>query len=195
MAIVITALAVSVIALILAIVALVKSSGAQEEIARLKRSSSELSDTLKQRLESLAKSIGSRDNPFNGSGTRAQPAPQQKAAPPPAPKPPPAEEPAEEPERFINFDCTQCGQNIDAPAAMAGFHANCPTCNTFMTVPMSSTGRRPAPKPELDDGAGYVDGSSDEEEVLKGATVRIDISKVFEEMEPPKRQIVIKRRT
>ena len=115
------------------------------------------------------------------------------AAPPPAPPPPP-EPPAEE-GLFVNFDCPQCGQNIDAPAAMIGLTVPCPNCRNPMSVPDRQGGPPRSPPPEPAKSA-TEDAGLDElaEEAMKGATVRIDLQQVFEEADHPKRQIIIKRR-
>ena len=195
----IIALVVSLVALLLGIVALVKASDLREDLNRQKRLHGELSDTLKTRLESLAKTMTSRESPFAPASQRSTPPASQKSAPPASPSPqksappPPAPEPVEE--QFINFDCSHCNQNIDAPAAMAGYHVSCPTCSTLITVPLESSSAAAARAAAREENQPVIGDDVDmEEEVLKGATVRIDISKVFEEMEPPKRQIVIKRR-
>jgi hypothetical protein len=144
------------------------------------------------------------------------PAPPRPAAPPkpppPPPPPPPVEvEPEPEPEAppeapepapaeeglFVNFDCQQCGQNIDAPAAMVGLLIPCPSCRNPLSVPDVQPGapRSPAPEPAPAESGGDSALSEMAEEAMKGATVRIDIKQVFEEIDKPtKRQITIKRR-
>ncbi|MGB8167239.1 MAG: hypothetical protein WCF18_07080 [Chthoniobacteraceae bacterium] len=45
----------------------------------------------------------------------------------------------------IHFECSQCGQHLVVEAAGAGLTANCPICNTIVTVP------RPAMAARVDD--------------------------------------------
>ncbi len=125
---------------------------------------------------------------------KAEPEP---SAPPPAPAPASGPAPADE-GLFVNFDCQQCGQNIDAPAAMVGLLIPCPSCRNPLSVPDIQAGapRSPTPEPApAAEASGGTDLSDLTEEAMKGATVRIDIKQVFDEIEhPTKRQIVIKRR-
>jgi hypothetical protein len=121
-----------------------------------------------------------------------QPPAQEQPEPVPVPQPAPADEGL-----FVNFDCAQCGQNIDAPAAMVGLLIPCPACRNPLSVPDNPPG--PPRSMSLDEslGEGYPERGSLRDladEATKGATVRIDIKKVFEELDKPKRQIVIKRR-
>jgi DNA-directed RNA polymerase subunit RPC12/RpoP len=76
----------------------------------------------------------------------------------------------------INFDCSNCGQNLDAPENMAGVTILCPSCKKDIVIPVP-------PKP--------VD--PDAEDSLKGKTVRIDLPPDFEIPEPKRRIITIKR--
>ncbi|HBA83035.1 MAG TPA: hypothetical protein DCZ95_02970 [Verrucomicrobia bacterium] len=76
----------------------------------------------------------------------------------------------------INFDCANCGQNLDAPEHMAGLAILCPACKNEIKIPLP-----PPPKDqEMEDG-------------LKGKTVRIDLPPDFEVPEPKRRIITIKR--
>lgn len=70
---------------------------------------------------------------------------------------------------FVLFVCRACGQEIEAPIDMIGMDAECPTCGSKFTVPMSSaaTGEQPAASPE-EDGAPRKNRSS--------MTIRIDLS-------------------
>ena len=197
----IIALALSAVALVLGIVALAKAVELRDDLNRQKRQQGDLSDTLKQRLEGLAKSLSARESPFAPASSRSSPSssPASQQSPPAparreAPRPSPPPEPEPQQEQFINFDCAQCNQNIEAPIAMAGYHVTCPTCSALITVPLESSGAAAARAAAREDQPVIGDDVDMEEEVLKGATVRIDISKVFEDAEPPKRQIVIKRR-
>lgn len=201
---------VAVVALIIAMVGFFKVADMDAALKKLKKQQEADAESLKQRLESLSKALSARENPF---AEKKAPQPEKKKTPAatPAPtspspglphpmpfSPPPAsrQEPVilSEPEPDVNFDCPHCGQNIDAPASMVGFHVNCPTCSGLITIPSSSQSKSglstvPTVGASRDTGV-------DEEQILKGATVRIDINQVFEEIdrEKPKRQIVIKRR-
>lgn len=70
---------------------------------------------------------------------------------------------------FVLFVCRACGQEIEAPIDMIGMDAECPTCGSKFTVPMSSagTGEQPSGTPE-EDGAPRKNRSS--------MTIRIDLS-------------------
>lgn len=151
--------------------------------------------------------------PPTGPIPAPKPPPRQEAPPPPLPPPEPEPEPevqpepVPEPERvvveppageplFINFDCVNCHQNIDAPEALAGTVIICPSCDETIAVPLKPGG---PPRPVYRDAAvtspvESEEGDTMEEAAIKGATVRIDIGKMFEEIEKPKRQIVIRRR-
>ncbi|MCX7008993.1 MAG: hypothetical protein NTY53_17390 [Kiritimatiellaeota bacterium] len=38
----------------------------------------------------------------------------------------------------LNFDCPHCGQNMEAPAKMAGMKILCPGCHTILQIPWPS---------------------------------------------------------
>lgn len=201
---------VAVAAVLLGLLATLKAAEVSQTLQKFKKQQEEEIRELQQRVESLSKSLSGKENPFAAAPSKpasaerkTAPASQAKASPPrpppPAPAPPapataPPSQPVvlDEPEKDVNFDCPHCGQNIDAPASMAGFHVNCPTCSGLITIPEVSTSTRPAPQAQPTESGAAPD---DEEQILKGATVRIDIGKMFEELDSkPKRQIVIKRR-
>jgi len=127
-----------------------------------------------------------------------QPEPEPQPAPEPEPEPEPEAPPASGEGLFINFDCISCGQNIDAPAQMADMNVACPTCGDLVTIPSKTPGpaRSPAPPPPEAEAAQAAGEEEDvAEEAMKGATVRIDIGRMFEELEErPQRKIIIKRR-
>ena len=77
----------------------------------------------------------------------------------------------------INFNCSRCGQNLDAPEHMAGMVIFCPSCKREIIIP------RPPPAPE--------DTPSQDE--LKGTTVRMELPAEFNVPTPQKRVITIKR--
>jgi predicted RNA-binding Zn-ribbon protein involved in translation (DUF1610 family) len=205
---------VAVVSLLVGLLAMLKASELEQALQKFKKQQGDETDALRQRVDSLSKNVAGKENPFAPAASKPPPASDKKTPsvsekkPPSAPRPPPvASDPAaplppaaqpgqvvlDAPEKEVNFDCPHCGQNIDAPASMAGFHVNCPTCSGLITIPESSTSARPpAPHPAS---AETQPAAEDEEEVLKGATVRIDVGKMFDELDQkPKRQIVIKRR-
>lgn len=136
----------------------------------------------------------------------SSPPPSRPAAP--RTRPPPKIEEA----GYINFDCPGCGQNIDAPHVLGGSEIECPTCNQTIEVPVKEpTAPRPVyreasvPSPSAAgakaesgaEGAPAGEGLPAEagaDDVDKGQTVRIDVQKFFEELDRPKRQVIIKRR-
>lgn len=201
---------VALVALITALVSFFKVAEIDAALKKLKKQQEADAESLKHRLESLSKALSARENPFADKKAplaekkktpAAAPAPTSSSPAPAYPMPfsPPSasrQEPVilSEPEPDVNFDCPHCGQNIDAPASMVGFHVNCPTCSGLITIPSSSQSKSslstvPTVGTSRDIGV-------DDEQILKGATVRIDINQVFAEIdrEKPKRQIVIKRR-
>jgi phage FluMu protein Com len=79
----------------------------------------------------------------------------------------------------INFDCPNCGQNLDAPEEMSGVTIHCPQCKALCVVPgilNLPTAENPPP-PDQD----------------KGSTVRITIPQEFNAPPPTHRHITIKR--
>lgn len=203
---------VAVVGVLMGLLAMLKAAELDQALRQFKKQQSDETDALKQRVESLSKAISGKENPFAASPAKRPPVVEKKpASAPRAPatsapsrpsEPPPAPVPAgrvvlDEPEQDVNFDCPHCGQNIDAPASMAGFHVNCPTCSGLITIPSTSTSKRHAasPAPTGESAGGTGEAATGSEEILKGATVRIDISKMFDEIDnKPKRQVVIKRR-
>lgn len=93
----------------------------------------------------------------------------------------------------INFDCPYCGQNLDAPAKMAGWSLDCPACGKKIKVPVPAGGEAEAP---LDTSAsedkattGLLGGQPDD----KGSTVRIDVPEEYRRPQPSQRIVKIKR--
>ena len=92
--------------------------------------------------------------------------------------------------RDINFDCPQCGQNLDAPEDMIGLFIECPACAKVIRVPTRTeikeavtTEFQPAPpRPKSDD-------AGDE----KSSTMRIQLPPGLGGPERQHRRIVIKR--
>jgi len=46
----------------------------------------------------------------------------------------------------INFDCPQCGQNLEAPPDMAGETIECPACSQQIQIPVPEQPKPPAGK-------------------------------------------------
>lgn len=97
----------------------------------------------------------------------------------------------------INFDCPECGQNIDAPADMAGYEVECPSCSAVILIPEQKTSESgekekvPASEPASDQKfktAGQVASNAE-----KSTTTRIELPPDFE-IQKPHRKIVIRRR-
>lgn len=203
----IIAILLALAALVVAVIALVRtgkpiedlqklqndSTASAQNLQKLKNDFTVYSATLKQGIEVLTQKVGGL---LAGRGA-AEKAPAPRAAKPsspPARKTPPVSAPPAEPEQYINFDCTLCGQNIDAPATMTGQWIGCPTCKARINIPVRSKdrgGARPGVPSAPSERSEEISGDA-----AKDATVRIDVSQMFEEMEREKhvRQITIKRR-
>lgn len=92
----------------------------------------------------------------------------------------------------INFDCPNCGQNLDAPPDLAGLFIECPSCASVIKVPAApgrsaeSVATKTAPgKPE------FVAPAKTED---KGTTMRIDLPEDFRLPPPTQRKFTIKRK-
>jgi DNA-directed RNA polymerase subunit RPC12/RpoP len=83
----------------------------------------------------------------------------------------------------LNFDCPECGQNLDAPDDMAGMEIECPNCAKRIAIP----GGTPDPDPADDTNA---EGG---EEMKKSTTMRLEIPKDVGVPAPPRRIVKIKR--
>ncbi len=86
----------------------------------------------------------------------------------------------------INFDCPDCGQNLDAPQDMAGWEIECPACSNRIRIPDQEN--------KIETGIIETDASAkppsgDE----KGTTVRIDIPTDVNQPAPARRIVKIKR--
>jgi len=95
----------------------------------------------------------------------------------------------------INFDCPECGQNLDAPADMVGSIIECPICSKEIRIPSAHEGghlhAEPQSAPEKP--ATPPARPSPTEEAAKGVTTRIELPPDFA---APKRdrKMFIKRR-
>ncbi len=96
----------------------------------------------------------------------------------------------------INFDCPQCGQNLDAPEDMAGWAIDCPDCGQKIKIPIPAGQEPPRPEgaatPEDNATTGLIDDPSSSEGP-KDSTVRIDIPEEYTRPEPRQRIVKIKR--
>ena len=72
---------------------------------------------------------------------------------------------------FISFLCKTCGQEIEAPAEMAGSPSECPGCGAALVIPLESD-------PGTSQALGEVNASEAEIAAAKGRTVRIDPSEI-----------------
>lgn len=221
------AIVVGIVALVMAAVALVKASDAASDLKAYKRSINETADELRQAIASVSKRVPAERAPAPGAPAALPPDTEPTVPPggfqapktqirrkkpiPPAVRPPPRQAPPAPPppaaapakELFINFDCPNCAQNIDAPEVMLGMEAPCPTCGQNVKVPDKPPGPPRMPQPPAAEsapggpgGEGIVGAEDLGEDAIKGATVRIDVNQFFKELgdDRPKRQIIIKRR-
>ena len=84
----------------------------------------------------------------------------------------------------LNFDCPHCGQNLDAPADMAGVEIACPSCEKGISIPSESATPAP-PGSSADAEAG--------EELKKSSTMRLEVPQDLDVPAPPRRIVKIKR--
>lgn len=94
----------------------------------------------------------------------------------------------------INFNCSECGQNLDAPDDMVGLFVECPSCQKIIKIPgpgvepsakrvrSAPPARPPPPEPPK--------AGPDE----KGSTIPIKLPPNLGVPPTPQRKIVIKRK-
>jgi DNA-directed RNA polymerase subunit RPC12/RpoP len=96
----------------------------------------------------------------------------------------------------INFNCPQCGQNLDAPEDMLGLFVECPACSKIIKIPRP--GENSTPTPELRPAPPRPASPQPKAPVVgpdeKGSTVQIKLPPNLGVPPTPKRQIVIKRK-
>lgn len=93
----------------------------------------------------------------------------------------------------INFDCPKCGQNLDAPADLAGLFVECPSCAAIVKVPLGSGQIADMHEPSGASGKPtFVQAPVREED--KGTTMRIDVPPDFKLPPPTQRKFFIKRK-
>ena len=80
----------------------------------------------------------------------------------------------------INFDCSACGQNLDAPEDLAGQEVACPACQAILRIPGLSSDRDEATRLS--------------EDAMKGSTVKLEVPNQPVAPPPRRRVIKIKRR-
>lgn len=95
----------------------------------------------------------------------------------------------------LNFDCPQCGQNLDAPDDMAGLFVECPSCSKIIKVPRPGDPKpapsaRPAPAPQPKAAPPPTPVGPDE----KGSTIAIKLPPNMGVPPTPQRKIIIKRK-
>lgn len=95
-------------------------------------------------------------------------------------------------DKYINFDCSYCLQNIDAPYTMVGENIRCPTCSKIISVPRTSTSRQEPGNPG-EKAPGATGKEDDDGEFINDKTVRIDISDAELMPAPQKRKVFIRR--
>ncbi|MCZ7593077.1 MAG: hypothetical protein M5U15_13505 [Kiritimatiellae bacterium] len=92
----------------------------------------------------------------------------------------------------INFDCPNCGQNLDAPPDLAGLFIECPSCASVIKVPNASG--LPAESAESKTLPGKPEFVAPAKSEDKGATMRIDLPDEFRLPPPTQRKFTIKRK-
>ena len=89
----------------------------------------------------------------------------------------------------INFDCTFCQQNLDAPEDMTGMNIECPSCGKAIRIPAplhihypikKTLGPQPASGPKIfasktEPPVGGVTGEAPVSEEVKTKTARIEL--------------------
>ncbi len=90
----------------------------------------------------------------------------------------------QEEETFV-FCCPICGKEVEAPRSVIGMPAECPGCDSQITVPDPDRKDHPAEEAAFD--------LSNLNQEGKSRTVKIDIPDSPEMRVPVKRHIVIKR--
>lgn len=95
----------------------------------------------------------------------------------------------------INFNCPECGQNLDAPSDMVGCIIDCPICSKEIRIPSPSEGghMHSEPLPAAQEPVEPAAGQNADENAGKGVTTRIELPPDFA---APKRdrKMFIKRR-
>jgi nucleoid DNA-binding protein/DNA-directed RNA polymerase subunit RPC12/RpoP len=111
---------------------------------------------------------------------KAAPEPEEPAEPP-APAEP---EFTVAPNGDITFHCQRCGQEIEAPADMAGTDAECPLCGTPIHVPTPS-GQSPVATAQTQEVVSASEAETIDPSALKNKTIRIDATELgFDEPAP-----------
>ncbi len=106
----------------------------------------------------------------------SKPADSEPAAPaePPAPSEP---EFTVAPNGDITFHCKRCGQEIEAPADMAGSEAECPMCGTPIHVP-APAGHVPVSTVQAQEVISASEAEAIDPSALKNKTIRIDATEL-----------------
>ena len=106
------------------------------------------------------------------------------------PEPPAEPEFTVAPNGDITFHCSRCGQEIEAPADMAGTDAECPMCGTPLHVPTPSGQTNVAATAQGQEVVSASEAETIDPSALKNKTIRIDATELgFDEPAPaPKGQ-------
>ena len=98
-------------------------------------------------------------------------------APPAEPEVPAKPEFTVAPNGDITFHCPTCGQEIEAPADMAGADAECPMCGTPIHVPTPS-GHVPVATAQAQEVVSASEAETIDPSALKNKTIRIDATEL-----------------
>ncbi len=105
---------------------------------------------------------------------------------------------ADESVDIINFDCPECGQNLDAPSEYRGREVPCPSCGATIRVPDPDHEQHDVheTEPAQEESAGKDETGLQDlpEDELKGSTVQIDLPEDLGLPKPKSRVFKIKRR-
>ena len=97
---------------------------------------------------------------------------------PPEPEVPAAPEFTVAPNGDITFHCPRCGQEIEAPADMAGTDAECPMCGTPLHVPTPAGQANVATTAQGQDVVSASEAEAIDPSALKNKTIRIDATEL-----------------
>ena len=114
-----------------------------------------------------------------------EPKPVAEPEEPEEPPAPPAPEFTVAPNGDITFHCKRCGQEIEAPADMAGTDAECPMCGTPIHVPNPSGTAPAAATVQTQEVVSASEAEVIDPSALKNKTIRIDATELgFDEPAP-----------
>ncbi len=114
------------------------------------------------------------------------PEPPPPAPKPPAPPPAPPKAKAEDAD-YLNFNCPECGQNIEAPLSMMGQKIPCPVCSHAINIPVREK------EQGIIEAAPEI-AAKEELGARKDTTIRMELGDLSNLPSPTPRSITIKRR-